>query len=381
MATVHLQPAAASADEEILASVASVQELVKEATISIPKQYLRQHDHRDTLTSPTAQIPTIDFNLLVTSDVELQKLHSACQQWGFFQLVNHGISSSLMDKLRHEIDEFYKLPLEEKLKYKLKPGIAEGYGAIDRPGDQRDWGDRFLMITNPIHKRKPHLFPKLPSSLRDFLDCYILELQRVAMKLLGIMAKALNLELTEMEEMFENGLQSVRLTYYPPCPQPDLVLGLPPHSDGTGITILHQLNGVDGLQIKKDGFWIPINFLPGALVVNVGDIAEIWSNGIYKSAEHRVTINSNNERISLAFFVNPKLEVEVGPSNSLINAQNPPLFRRIGMEKFVKELISQKLDGKAYLDQMRIKPSEETTFRDGTQQHSYDQEPTYKYDI
>ncbi len=75
--------------------------------------------------------------------------------------------------------------------------------------------------------------------------------------------------------MFDDGMQSVRMTYYPPCPQPELVLGIFPHSDATGITILNQINGVDGLQIKKDGVWIPVSFLEGSLVVNVGDILEV----------------------------------------------------------------------------------------------------------
>lgn len=83
------------------------------------------------------------------------------------------------------------------------------------------------------------------------------------------------MEMKEMEELFDDGMQSIRMTYYPPCPEPELVVGLTPHSDATGITILHQLNGVEGLEIKKDGVWIPVSFLPDAFVVNVGDIMEV----------------------------------------------------------------------------------------------------------
>ena len=80
------------------------------------------------------------------------------------------------------------------------------------------------------------------------------------------------------------------------------------------------------------------------------------SNGVYKSVEHRVMVNSDKERISLAMFFNLKLEAEIGPLASLINPQNPPLFKRIGMEKYVTDFFSRrKLDGKTYLDQMRIK--------------------------
>ena len=92
------------------------------------------------------------------------------------QLVNHGVNSSLVDKLRSEIEEFYKLPLEERMKYKMRPGDVEGYGlSLIRSEDQKlDWGDRFYMITNPIHRRKPHLLPELPPSLRSFIIIFII---------------------------------------------------------------------------------------------------------------------------------------------------------------------------------------------------------------
>lgn len=83
------------------------------------------------------------------------------------QLVNHGVSSSLLEKLNDEIEGFFKLPLEEKMKYKIRPGDVEGYGTVVRTDNQRlDWGDRVYMIINPLHRRKPYLFPELPSSLR-----------------------------------------------------------------------------------------------------------------------------------------------------------------------------------------------------------------------
>lgn len=82
------------------------------------------------------------------------------------QLVNHGVSSSLLAQLKHDMLEFYELPTEEKMKYKIKPGDVEGYGTFARADAKLDWGDRVFMITNPIQRRKPHLLPELPSSLR-----------------------------------------------------------------------------------------------------------------------------------------------------------------------------------------------------------------------
>lgn len=95
------------------------------------------------------------------------------------------------------------------------------------------------------------------------------------MTLLGLLGKAIKMDMKEVEKIFDDGNQSVRMTYYPPCPQPDLVDGINPHSDGSGITILNQANGVEGLEIKKNGLWIPITFLPDAFVINIGDIMEV----------------------------------------------------------------------------------------------------------
>ncbi|ESR62842.1 hypothetical protein CICLE_v10018344mg, partial [Citrus x clementina] len=342
-------------------SVLSVKELMKNHKITVPESYLRLDQEPPNPLNGThvsAWIPTFDLESLLSKEdkeFQLEKLHAICKEWGIFQLVNHGVSSSLLAKLKHDMLEFYELPMEEKMKYKIKPGDVEGYGAVARSDGKLDWGDRVYMITNPIQRRKSHLLPELPSSLRKTLESYLLELQKLALKLLGlVMGKALNIESKEIEEIFEDGMQSVRMNYYPPCPKPEVVMGLTPHSDATAITILHQVNGVDGLEIKKDGVWIPARILPNALVVNVGDILEIMSNGVYRSVEHRATVNSVKERISIAFFVNPKFDARVGPLTSLINPDNPPLFRRVLMEEYVKTFFSRKLNGKSHLEYMKI---------------------------
>ncbi|OMO93930.1 Oxoglutarate/iron-dependent dioxygenase [Corchorus capsularis] len=291
--------------------------------------------------------------------LELDKLHSTCKEWGVFQLVNHGVKSSVVEKLKNELEEFYNLPMEERMKYKIKAGEHEGYGNIGKEDGKRDWADRFYFITNPIHRRNPHLLPELPSSLRNILESYFMELQKIAMKLLSFIAKALEIDVNEMIELSENGMQSVRMTYYPPCPNLELAMGFAPHSDATLITILNQVNGVDGLHVNKDGVWLPLIFQPNALVVNIGDILEIFSNGVYHSIEHKATANMVKERITVAFFVNPKFEAEVGPSPSLVNPKNPPLFKRVGMEQYGRDYFVRRPHGKTYLQHMRIEDGQD----------------------
>lgn len=89
------------------------------------------------------------------------------------------------------------------------------------------------------------------------------------------MEKALKVEPNEMLELFDDITQSMRMTCYPPCPQPENVIGLNPHSDAAALTILLQANDVEGLQIRKDGQWVSVKPLTNAFVINVGDIFEV----------------------------------------------------------------------------------------------------------
>lgn len=112
-------------------------------------------------------------------------------------------------------------------------------------------------------------------TLRATLDRYSSELMGISASLLRCMATNLEVDPDKLVSMFEDGTQGIRMNYYPPCPQASRVMGLTPHSDATGLTLLIQVNEVDGLQIKKNGKWLPIKPLPGAFIVNIGDAIEV----------------------------------------------------------------------------------------------------------
>jgi isopenicillin N synthase-like dioxygenase len=119
------------------------------------------------------------------------------------------------------------------------------------------------------------LYYPLSHACRDTLEAYSAELKNLAMKILYLMAKALRMKPDEIKDMFEEGSQMMRMNYYPPCPQPELVMGLNSHSDAIGLTILLQVSEVEGLQIRKSGKWIPVQPLPNAFVINIGDMLEV----------------------------------------------------------------------------------------------------------
>ncbi|XP_010272749.2 PREDICTED: protein SRG1-like [Nelumbo nucifera] len=343
--------------------VPSVQELAKDPMNTLPPRYV--HPGQEPPSNPTStsapivqDLPVIDMQALFSAesmDSELARLDTACRDWGFFQFVNHGVSSSLLEKLKSKIHEFFNLPMEEKKKLWQKPGDMEGFGQgfVVSEDQKLDWADQFFIISLPTHLRKPHLFPKLPLPFRETLNAYTLEMNKLAMNILLQMTKSLKMKGEEMNEFFEDGMQGIRINFYPQCPQPELAIGLTPHSDAGGLTLLLQVNETDGLEINKQGTWIPVKPLPNAFIVNIADCLEIATNGAYRSILHRATVNSVKERLTIATFHGPKLDGEIGPAASLIGPNAPALFSRIAVKEYFKRFFSRQLDGKSNLELMR----------------------------
>ncbi|MED6193654.1 hypothetical protein PIB30_021629 [Stylosanthes scabra] len=349
-------------------SVPSVQEIAKDSLTAIPDRYVRPHHERPILSATATdilpQVPVIDMAKLLSqhlNEPELDNLHHACKHWGFFQLINHGVSNSLVENVKKGVEEFFNLPLEEKSKFAQKERDVEGYGQAFVVSEEQklEWADMFFLVTLPPHLRKPHLFPNIPQPFRDNLDTYSSEMKRLGSEMVQLMANALHVDTMEMKDMFGGGTLSMRMNYYPPCPQPDLVMGLNPHSDAGALTILLQANEMEGLQIKKDGMWIPVKPLPNAFIINIGDMFEMMSNGIYQSIEHRATINSEKERISIATFYNPDSDAVIKPAPSLVTQETPAVFKTISVQDYYKGYLSRELRGRSYLHSMRVHQEQE----------------------
>ncbi|KAF4373842.1 hypothetical protein F8388_007748 [Cannabis sativa] len=338
--------------------VPCLQELAEDPNlVTVPQRYIRYDDETQIQTNSSVissdEIPVINFqNLLLMSESdnselyesELNKLHLACKDWGFFQLVNHGVSNCLVEKIKEGVEELYKLPIEEKRKKLWRnPGEKEGFGDSGVLSDEQvlDWNDEFFLFTLPVALRNPHLFPNLPLPLRfSFFftsSFFVLELAKLAMMLISQMEKILGIKSKEISKLFEDGIQGMCLHYYPPCPQPDQVSGLAPHSDAAAITILYQLNQVDGFQVNKDGMWIPI-----------------ITNGIYLSNIHRAVVNSAKERMSIVTFLNANEDCDIGPIQSLVTQQNPALYKTMTSKEYIKLMFSREYNGKFHIDLFKL---------------------------
>ncbi|KAK3015869.1 hypothetical protein RJ639_007813 [Escallonia herrerae] len=290
---------------------------------SLPSSYAYSTNRQVTTASdPDGSLPVIDFSLLTSGNPDqrakvVRDLGKACEEWGFFLVVNHGMPETLVEKVFNASHEFFNLTEEEKKEF-------EGKHALD-----------------PIS---------------ELAFEYSERTRKVARELLKGISESLGLEESYMDEALDldSGVQVFAVNLYPPCPQPDLAIGVPPHTDHGLVTLLMQ-NGVGGLQVQHNGKWLNVNALPNSIMVNTGDHLEIFSNGKYKSVMHRAVLNKNVTRITLVTPNGPSLDTSVSPASKLVdNKSNPSAYMSMKYKEYLELQQNTPLDGKPCLDRVKV---------------------------
>jgi isopenicillin N synthase-like dioxygenase len=110
-------------------------------------------------------------------------------------------------------------------------------------------------------------------------------------------------------------------------------LGIHHHTDAGALTVLMQ-DDVGGLQVYRDGYWHNVTPVKGAMVINTGDMMQVWSNDEYQAAIHRVLAMSARDRYSLPFFFNPAADARVSPLPSVTSQQNPARYSTVEWGRF-----------------------------------------------
>ncbi|KAF5745094.1 RecName: Full Flavonol synthase/flavanone 3-hydroxylase AltName: Full CitFLS Short FLS [Tripterygium wilfordii] len=302
---------------------------------TIPADFIRPENEQPAITTfhgPLPEIPTIDLN-----DPDQEKvvrlISDASRDWGIFQVVNHGIPSDLISKLQCVGKEFFELPQEEKEKY-ARPNDAkdiEGYGNKLQKGNgdaKKAWVDHLFHRVWPPSRINYQFWPQTPPSYREVNEEYAKQTREVADKLFKSLSLGLGVEGNVLKEALggEELEYMMKINYYPPCPRPDLALGVVAHTDLSCITILVP-NEVPGLQVFKDDHWIDAKYIPNALIIHIGDQIEILSNGKYKAVLHRTTVDKDRTRMSWPVFLEPPADLVVGPLPQLVTQDNSPKYK------------------------------------------------------
>ncbi|XP_008797642.1 flavanone 3-dioxygenase 2-like [Phoenix dactylifera] len=314
---------------------------------TLPESYVRPESERPRLAEVESDtnIPVIDLGADNESHI-ISQIGAACQSYGFFQIVNHGMAIGLMDDMVEITREFFSLPPEEKAKlYSDDPAkkIRLSTSFNIRKEKVHNWRDYLRLHCYPLEDFVPG-WPSKPPSFREVVSSYCREVRHLGFKILGLISLSLGLEKDYIEKVLGEQEQHMAINYYPQCPEPELTYGLPAHTDPNAVTILLQDQKVAGLQVQRDGKWIRVDPHPNAFVINLGDQIQALSNGRYKSVWHRAIVNSDKERISVASFLCPCNSAAISPAKKLTGEGSPAVYRSYTYDEYYKKFWSSNLD-------------------------------------
>ncbi|XVE92341.1 hypothetical protein REPUB_Repub01dG0088900 [Reevesia pubescens] len=315
--------------------------------LSVTPTYILPQDKRPNLseTSTLASVPVID--LLEPSALVVEQISRACEEYGFFQIINHGVPQELCDRMMATITDFFELPPDEKAPFFTTDHSKQVklFNYFVKDGSQNKvsmWSQCFSHPWHPLDDIL-HLLPQNPPQYREVVAEYAKEIGVLMKRLLSLISQGLGLEKDSLEKkLSEKPILPAQANYYPPCPDPELTLGLYVHTDLlSALTVVRQSEGVTGLQVIKDGKWVAVESIPNAFVVNLGDQMQVLSNGRYKSVHHRAVTNKTRKRVSVATFYGPSKDTILGPIENLIDDQHPPLYRKYHYSEFLEEFHKQ----------------------------------------
>ena len=301
----------------------------------------------------TSTLPLIDISpFLSTSPPDeegksrtAKDIFDACSTVGFFYLVNHGIPPSLTDAvLSLGRDFFLNSSLEEK-KAIIRQKVGEGHGDGARGWQplrdnvtmgKRDWQEAVDYYREHDEPKEgasaqgppynilmgKNLWPQRPEDLKDTYEEYIERMLDLGDAVLRAMSAAMQ---KGNEHLFNQSTKKsfwgMRLIGYIPIPDVDSAsseddsddegISCGEHTDYGCVTLLLTDPTKGALQIRPQGrpdSWVNADPVPGAFVVNIGDMMERWTNGMWRSTSHRVVHRGQEFRTSVPFFMEPDLE-------------------------------------------------------------------------
>ncbi|XVF31809.1 hypothetical protein REPUB_Repub17cG0025000 [Reevesia pubescens] len=277
----------------------------------------------------------------------MEQIKDACENWGFFELLNHGIPHDFLDTVERLTKEHYKKCMELRFKELVASKALEG---LQAEVTDMDWESTFYLRHLPESNMAE--IPDLTDEYRKVMKEFVLKLEKLAEELLDLLCENLGLEKGYLKKAFYGARGptfGTKVSNYPPCPTPDKIKGLRAHTDAGGIILLFQDAKVSGLQLLKDGEWIDVPPMRHSIVINLGDQLEVITNGKYKSVEHRVIAQTDGARMSIASFYNPGSDAVIYPAPALLEKEaeeKKQLYPKFVFEDYMKLYAGLKFQAK-----------------------------------
>ncbi|EXC27244.1 1-aminocyclopropane-1-carboxylate oxidase 3 [Morus notabilis] len=249
----------------------------------------------------------------------MEQIKDACENWGFFELVNHSIPHEFLDTVEKMTKDHYRKCMEQRFKELV---ASKGLEAVQAEVNDMDWESTFFLRHLPVSNISE--IPDLDDEYRKVMREFAKQLEKLAEELLDLLCENLGLEKGYLKKAFygsKGPTFGTKVSNYPPCPKPDLIKGLRAHTDAGGIILLFQDDKVSGLQLLKDGHWIDVPPMRHSIVINLGDQLEVITNGKYKSVLHRVIAQTDGTRMSIASFYNPGSDAVIYPAPTLVEKE------------------------------------------------------------
>ncbi|KAL0540422.1 hypothetical protein IC582_024659 [Cucumis melo] len=307
--------------------------------------------------SPPVLVPTIDLAALHSPDNRssiVDHIRDAASTFGFFQIINHGVPQKVLDDILDSIRAFHELPAEAKSSY-YRRDVETGVSYLSNidlfKAKAASWRDTLQIGLGPMAAASENI----PAICRKAVAEWAKETERLGYLLEELLCEGLGLRSERLKEATYGEGRMMVGHYYPYCPQPDLTVGIKSHTDPGVLTVLLQ-DHIGGLQIRQGGGWVDVEPVPGALVINIGDLLQIASNDVYKSVEHRVLANGKPEaRVSVAVFYNPRIRDNLyGPFPELISQDTPAVYQQFTYADYITRFFNKELDGKSLPNHYRV---------------------------
>ncbi|KAG6423764.1 hypothetical protein SASPL_114167 [Salvia splendens] len=279
--------------------------------------------------------PVIDMK---ESENLAEKIVKACEEWGCFRMVNHGVAIELMTQMKAITLSLTDLPMEVKQK-NSHPEPGKGY----TPPNSASPFFEGLSLYDMASPGAIDLFCSqinVSPHQREVLSKYAFALYYLGQFLGRKVMEGLGMD----GDLFEDWPCQLKMNKYNYSPQSVGLTGAVLHTDPGFLTILQDDEMVNGLEAihKITGELVPLDPIPGSLVVNVGDTAKAWSNGRFCNVKHRVQCYEATVRTSVALFVLGPRDGKVEAPPHLMDSDHPRRYVPFDFEEYRKLRASTK---------------------------------------